>query len=139
MPILIELFNLVLGKNISPDYWLTGIINQIYKKKVDADELDCMTRLFADDTSLGFNFKQSEILNLEMNRNLRKLNIWAKDWLISYNPYKTESLIFTLKKRNYNVNLIFDEKLILNRLAVTNILDVFFHQMENGLVILITY
>ena len=60
-------------------------------------EIHSNIRLFADDTSLyiivDFPDSAAQILNLDLDR----ISKWAKDWLVSYNPEKTESLLFTRK------------------------------------------
>ena len=43
-----------------------------------------------------------------MNENLELLCNWAMDWLISYNPEKTEAMLFTMKD-NQVINLKFDD------------------------------
>ena len=60
-----------------------------------ADNLQSLTRLFADDTSLGYS--SSNIFELEdvMNRDLIKLNDWSEKWLTNFNPNKTELLFIS--------------------------------------------
>ena len=54
-------------------------------------------RLFADDTSLYMVVDNpdtaAELLNLDIN----KIMTWAKKWLVTFNPVKTESLLITRK------------------------------------------
>ena len=54
-------------------------------------------RLFADDTSLFIIVENpdtaAELLNLDLEKN----KTWAKTWLVSFNPKKTESLLITNK------------------------------------------
>ena len=54
-------------------------------------------RLFADDTSLYMAVDNpdtaAELLNLDIN----KIMTWAKKWLVTFNPVKTESLLITRK------------------------------------------
>ena len=54
------------------------------------DNIDCPMYLFADDTSLlsiGENWRDVE---LELNRALVLLDKWAVNWLIGFNPLKTQ-------------------------------------------------
>lgn len=56
-------------------------------------------RLFADDTIL-FNVVDSPVTSSEiLNRDLETINKWAQQWLVSFNPNKTE-LLYITKKRN---------------------------------------
>ena len=61
-------------------------------------EIHSNIRLFADDTSLyihvilDFPDSAAQILNVD-----DRISKWAKDWLVRYNPEKTESLLFTRK------------------------------------------
>ena len=64
-------------------------INDIVK------EIHSNIRLFADDTSLyiivDFPDSAAQILNLDLER----LYNWAVQWLVKFNPIKTESLLFS--------------------------------------------
>ena len=63
-----------------------------------------MTRLFADDSSqfyaaaniadILFYLQNAGIIN----HDLQMMSIWAKQWLLTFNPLKTEAVLFTLKK-----------------------------------------
>ncbi|PJE78143.1 hypothetical protein CI610_02928 [invertebrate metagenome] len=74
-----------------------------------ADELESTARLFADDTSLIKSSSSCREIELVLNRDLEKLNQWAKTWLVSFNPNKTE-IIFISNSDNIeeNLDLIFD-------------------------------
>ena len=72
-------------------------INDIVK------EIHSNIRLFADDTSLyiivDFPDSAAQILNLDLER----LYNWAVQWLVKFNPIKTESLLFS---RRVNLEII---------------------------------
>ena len=77
-----------------------------------ADKLDCITRLFADDTSLGKSLKNIKVIETSLNANLNTLCNWSKDWLISYNPDKTEAVVFSTMTEIEELRLYFDGKQI---------------------------
>ena len=62
-----------------------------------ASRLLCLTRLFTDDSSL-FNAAahMSDIAGI-INNHLQLLTNWARHWLVTFNPLKTEAFLFTLK------------------------------------------
>ena len=39
---------------------------------------------------------------------MQLLSNWARQWLVTFNPLKTESVLFTLKKTNILPQFIFD-------------------------------
>ena len=77
-----------------------------------AESLLSLTRLFADDSSLFYS--ATSILDIEgiINSDLLILSNWAKQWLINFNPLKTEAILFTLKEFANFPNLIFNNTLI---------------------------
>lgn len=64
------------------------------------EHLVSITRLFADDTSLSFT--SPNIFDIEgiLNHDLRLITAWAEQWLVDFNPNKTEAILFS----NSNVN-----------------------------------
>ena len=78
-----------------------------------ADSLLSLTRLFADDSSLFYS--TSSILDLQgiINHDLQILSAWAKQWLVNFNPLKTEGILFTLK-RMFNLPQIFFDGIPIN-------------------------
>ena len=56
-------------------------------------------RLFADDTSLYIIVDDPINAANQLNNDLDKIHSWAKTWLVSFNPAKSESMIFS-RKRN---------------------------------------
>ena len=73
-----------------------------------AESFLSLTRLFADDSSLYYSV--SSIADIEgiINHDLQLLATWAKQWLIKFNPLKTEAVLFTLKQFEYYPNLFFE-------------------------------
>ena len=55
------------------------------------------TRLFEDD--ILFFYAASHIAGITgvINHDLQLLTKWARQWLVTYNPLKTEAVLFTLK------------------------------------------
>ena len=78
-----------------------------------ADSLLSLTRLFADDSSLFYS--TSSILDLQgiINHDLQILSAWAKQWLVNFNPLKTEGILFTLKQI-FNLPQIFFDGIPIN-------------------------
>ena len=77
-----------------------------------SESLLSLTRLFADDSSLFYS--ATNIFDIEgiINSDLRVLTNWAKQWLVNFNPLKTEAILFTLKQFGQFPNLIFNNTLI---------------------------
>ena len=57
-----------------------------------------LTRLFADDSSLFYSASNIQDIEGIISYDLQVLTSWAKQWLINFNPQKTEALLFTLKQ-----------------------------------------
>ncbi len=56
-------------------------------------------RLFADDTSLYIIVDDPLSSSVSLNDDLRTIHMWSKRWLVTFNPSKTETMIFS-RKRN---------------------------------------
>ena len=74
-----------------------------------ADHLLSITRIFADDTSLAFT--ASNVADIEgiLNHDLRVISDWSNQWLVDFNPNKTEAILFTLKKNVPFPSLYFND------------------------------
>ncbi|MCW4285900.1 MAG: reverse transcriptase domain-containing protein [Candidatus Thiodiazotropha taylori] len=66
-------------------------INDIVK------DIQSNIRLFADDTSLFIIVEKPETAAQILNSDLGKITNWAQDWLVSFNPIKTETLLVSRK------------------------------------------
>jgi hypothetical protein len=49
-----------------------------------------LSRLFADDTSLGYSSQDEAQIKYVINHDFHELGDWSKRWLMSFNPDKTE-------------------------------------------------
>ena len=79
------------GSVLGPLFFLI-FINDI------ADNLLSITRIFADDTSLAFTASNISDIEGILNHDLCIISDWSKQWLVDFNPNKTEAILFTLKK-----------------------------------------
>lgn len=89
--------------------------------------------MFADDTTLyvivGDPKSAGPVLNSDLEK---KINIWAKQWLVTFNPTKTESVLITNKQhRNQHPNLYFNGNLI-QEVATHKHLGLNFSKIDNG-------
>ena len=73
-------------------------------------------RLFADDTSLYMIVDDPNITAMALNNDLSRIHEWAKKWLVSFNPSKTESLI--ISRRN---NQPIHPPLYMNNVAIHSV------------------
>ena len=66
------------------------------------------TRLFADDAYFSYHSKNSNLLQVTVNKELSKINNWLKVNKLSINYSKTSYIIFTNKKKNnleFNISM----------------------------------
>ena len=73
-----------------------------------AEHLLSLTRLFADDSSLFYSAAHIDDKAGIINHDVQLLSNWARQWLVTFNPLKTEAVLFTLKKINILPQLVFD-------------------------------
>jgi len=77
-----------------------------------ADSLLSLTRLYADDSSLYYSASTVEDIEGIINHDLNIISDWSKQWLVKFNPNKTELLYFSLRNRNAIPKLYFEGTLI---------------------------
>ena len=75
---------------------------------VIADSLLSLTRLFADDSSLFYSASSLDNIQGLINHDLILLSQWAKQCLVTFNPSKTEAILFTLRNFDHMPVLTFD-------------------------------
>ena len=68
--------------------------------------------MFADDTSFGYASQDEDQIKYVINHDLHELGDWSKRWLMSFNPDKTEFMLFKYVENSTNFNFNFDGKLI---------------------------
>ena len=73
-----------------------------------AKHLLSLTRLFAGDSTLFYFAAHIADIAGIINHDLQLLTNWAKQWLVTFNPLKTEAVLFTLKKLDFLPQLVFD-------------------------------
>jgi hypothetical protein len=54
-----------------------------------------LTILFADDTSFNCSHSDGTEIQSIINHDLKELDEWSKRWLMTFNPDKTEIMLFT--------------------------------------------
>ena len=75
---------------------LGPILFLIYINDIVA-EIGSNIRLFADDTSLYIIVENPITSAVCLNLDLSKISIWANNWLVDFNPIKTESMMISRK------------------------------------------
>jgi hypothetical protein len=60
-----------------------------------AEKLISLSRLFADDTSLSYSNLDELQMKTVIDHGLKELDKWSKKWLMSFNPDKTEIMLFS--------------------------------------------
>ena len=61
------------------------------------EEIQSNIRLFADDTSLYVLVEDPASAAVKLNADLSKISEWADNWLVTFNPSKTESIVISRK------------------------------------------
>ena len=65
-------------------------------------------RLFADDTTLYIEATDNQTSADRLNEDLCGISQWARQWLITFSPEKTKSMLCSLRKHGQVPNLYFD-------------------------------
>ncbi|MCG8113323.1 MAG: reverse transcriptase family protein, partial [Candidatus Thiodiazotropha taylori] len=77
------------------------------------EDINSSIRLFADDTSLYIIVDDPIQAAEQLNTDLEKVNRWAKQWLVTFNPGKSESMLFSRKhNKPYHPPVLMDQKQI---------------------------
>ena len=92
-------------------YVLGPLLFLVYINDI-GDKLLSLSRLFADDTSLSYASQDEDQIKYVINHDLHELGDWSKRWLMSFNPDKTEIMLFKHVENSTNVYSYFDGKLI---------------------------
>ena len=61
------------------------------------DNLESNINLFADDTSLSLEVDNPDSCWAKLQSDINKINDWAQNWIVKFNPLKSESLVITRK------------------------------------------
>ena len=77
-----------------------------------SNDLNGMTRLFADDTSLSYSSANLDDNQHALNDDLSKLSAWAKKWLITFHPQKTEVMLISNTFIDHNFELVMDDTVL---------------------------
>ena len=101
-----------------PHRSLLGLIQFLIYINDISDHTDGGCRLLADDTSLGHTSNDLQNLQDIVNSDLSNIKTWSEDWLITFNPDKTDIMLFDSRRQG---NLSF-------KFGQTNILSVDFHK-----------
>ena len=73
------------------------------------NDIKANIRLFADDTSLYIIVEDSVASAAVLNHDLSQISSWSKKWLVTFNPSKTESVIFSRKhQKQHHPSLYLD-------------------------------
>ena len=73
-----------------------------------SENLLSLTRLFVDDSSLFFSASNLRDIEGILNHDLIIVTQWARQWMVNFNPNKTEAMLFRyLQNQEYPI-LLFD-------------------------------
>ena len=67
-----------------------------------------LTRLFADDSSLFVSASNLRDIEGLLNHDLILVSSWAQQWLVNFNPNKTETMLFSYRQTDEFPTLVFD-------------------------------
>ena len=71
--------------------------------------------MFAEDTCLFVTNKDRELAQVTLNRDLDLISNWAHQWLVTFSPPKTESMLVSNKKDRDSIpDIVFQGEVIKN-------------------------
>ena len=75
-----------------------------------ADDIQSLDRLFAGDSSLMFSSTNPLEDEDKLSLDLHVLDNWAKQWLVDFNPQKTEYMVISFRQNINPINLKFNSE-----------------------------
>jgi hypothetical protein len=84
------------GSVLGPLLFLIYIYIYVYINDI-TDNLDSNLFIYADDTFLFEIVDDVDVSTENINDDLKRISIWSKKWLVSMNPLKCQSVVFSLK------------------------------------------
>ncbi|MCG8047067.1 MAG: reverse transcriptase domain-containing protein, partial [Candidatus Thiodiazotropha endolucinida] len=90
------------------------------------EDIHSSIRLFADDTNLYIIVDDPVDASDKLNTDLSKINEWAKQWLVKFNPSKSESMVFSRKRYKPNHPPVFMNETQINEVISHKHLGVVF-------------
>ena len=76
------------------------------------NELEAEVLIYADDTLLHAFGKNPTETSAILNRDLDKISLWAKTWIVTFSAEKSRDMIFSEKTFNENPPLIFNNEVV---------------------------
>ena len=92
------------------------------------EEIGSCIRLFADDTSLYMIVDDPNSAADLMNNDLSEIHLWALQWLVKFNPNKTEELIISRKQSRPNHPSLFMNNIPVSRVETHKHLGLIFNE-----------
>ncbi len=83
-------------------------------------------RLFADDTSLSVVVESPAVAARTLNSDISTISNWAKKWLVTFNPNKTESLLISRKTSQFQHPPIYMSGQVISEVQCHKHLGLFF-------------
>ncbi len=90
---------LVLKAGVPQGSVLGPLLFLVYINDISFD-LNCDTYMFADDTSIFNKIDRNDVASsvTQINRDLEKIHVWSKRWLVNLNASKTVVMLFSRKR-----------------------------------------
>ena len=66
----------------------------------------CNIRIYADDSILYLDYQDAHQAKDKLQEDIANIGNWAEKWLVSFNPLKTESPIFSRKRNSEKPSLV---------------------------------
>ena len=98
------------------------------------DDIQANINLFADDTSLPMVVGDPDQVERVLQSDIDKINHWAQQWLVQFNPSKSQSLVISRKRFKSNHPGLFMSNI---EIPSINIWDSFFLMMVLGIFMLL--
>ena len=77
-----------------------------------SNSLTSITRLFADDTSLQHSSDSSDDIEHVVNSDMNKLHQWSNQWLMRFNPKKTDVMLFSTRQNVVKPTILSNNELL---------------------------
>ena len=111
-------------------YSWSSIVSFIYINDI-VEDINSSIRLFADDTSLYIIVDDAIQAAETLNSDLEKISRWAQQWLVTFNPAKSESILFSRKlNKPYHPPVSMDETQINEVTSHKHLGVIFFKRLQ---------